>query len=225
MRGGGGMRSGGMRSSSMSRPSSGMSSRPSGGFDFSGRDLKPVQRPGGGGLGEAGTRPGVGEGAGGRPGSGERPGRPGSGEGIGNRPGNGEGIGNRPPGNPVVPPGGAVPPAWGWNGGVAWYPAPIYYGGGFWGPWAVGVGTTAILYGAYENEETKEKTESYEVAPDSPGAKTLAAYGLVQKPCGSENQVIIHGPENSVVCADPNQTVAAGNYKLDTETLTLYSPS
>src|SRR5580658_3891753 len=27
---------------------------------------------------------------------------------------------------------------WGWNHGRAWYPAPIYWGGGFWGPFGLG---------------------------------------------------------------------------------------
>lgn len=119
---------------------------------------------------------------------------------------------------PVRPP----LPAYGWNGGVAWYPAPYYYGGGFWGPFWAGVGTTVIM-GEITDEDTKEKTVSYEVTPDSPGAKTLKAYELTQVACGGSNQVVLYGPSNSVVCASPNQYVTAGEYELNTEDLTIYS--
>ena len=45
----------------------------------------------------------------------------------------------------VNPRGGA---AWGWNRGVAWVPRTNYWGGGFWGPFAVGaaaVGMTSAI--------------------------------------------------------------------------------
>lgn len=113
---------------------------------------------------------------------------------------------------------------YGWNGGYAWAPAPYYWGGGFWGPFAVGVGTTLIL-GEIVDEETHEKSTSYQVAPDSPGSKVLAAYSLTQVACqgSGSNQVVIFGPSDSVVCASPNQHVSAGEYDLDVPNLTLYS--
>lgn len=98
----------------------------------------------------------------------------------------------------------------------------MYWGGGFWGPWAVGVGT-AVLFGEIVDEEDGEKEQSYQVAPDSPGAKVLSAYALTQVPCGNEGLVVIHGPNNSVVCANPNSTIAAGQYVLDQANLTLSS--
>ena len=214
----------------MSRPSGGMS-RPSGGAagfgnsfsgDFAGR--APVAKPpmaggGPGGVGGAGGVGGVGGPGGpggvGGPGGIGGPGRPGGVGGVGGpgRPGSGNPI------RPANPPA----PAYGWNGYVAWYPAPYYYGGGFWGPFWAGVGTTVIM-GEIVNEDTKEKTVSYEVAPDSPGAKALKAYELTQVACEKgSNQVVIYGPSDSVVCASPNQFVSAGEYELNTADLTIYN--
>jgi hypothetical protein len=62
---------------------------------------------------------------------------------------------------------------------------------------------------------------SYSVAPGSPGAQLLGDYGLVQTKCGVANLVVIHGPDNSVICTYPNGSVSAGNYLLDPATLTL----
>lgn len=195
--------------------------------------MRPVPRPGAGGGGIAGPGGISGPGAGAiqrppngglqRPGGGTRPPgtvqRPPAGAG-GTRPPLTRPPGARPPVPPPRPPG----PAWGWNGGIAWYPAPIYWGGGFWGPWAIGV-SSAVLFGSIVDEHTHETVTSYEVSTDSPGAKTLAAYELTQKPCGEPNLVVIYGPDNSVVCAAPNTTVAAGTYYLDVSNLTIYSKS
>jgi len=112
-------------------------------------------------------------------------------------------------------------PAWGWNAGVAWYPAPTYWGGGFWGPMAVGV-TSAAVYGAIVNANN-QKVTSYQVESNSPGAKLLSSYHLTQVPCGPPNLVVIYGPDNSVICARPNNLVSAGNYALDSSNLTIIS--
>ena len=119
--------------------------------------------------------------------------------------------------NPHAPGG-----AWYWNRGVTWVPAPIYWGGGFWGPWAMADLSTAILFGAIV-EADNYSYPSYEVEPNSPGAQVLADYGLQQTPCGPPNLVVIWGPDNSVVCAFPNAMVAPGNYQIDPSTLTLVS--
>jgi hypothetical protein len=207
--GGGGMRGGGMRAPSArpmpARPSAPAQrpTTPSNGFNFKndmgGRPPTASQLPSGPGLGN-------------------RPGGPGNGGNIGNRPGapgNGGGIGTRPPVAPIVPP----LPAWGWNGGVIWYPAYGYWGGGFWGPW--GWGAYGAYYGAYTYTETHEEIKSYEVGSDSPGAKMLTSYGLTQTQCGPSGLVVIFGPENSVICAQPNASVVAGEYDLDTTNLTI----
>ena len=124
--------------------------------------------------------------------------------------------------NPVY--GGAG--AYGWNGGVAWAPAPYYYGGGFWGAMAIGV-TSAAVFGAVVDEDEETHTEttynSYEVQPNSPGSTLLSNYQLVQVKCGPEGLVVIYGPENSVICANPTDQVKAGTYELNTETLSLTS--
>jgi hypothetical protein len=191
---GGGMRGGGARMSRpMTRPSQPVQrpSNPGGGYDFK----NDVGRP---------------------PSASQLPSGPGNrvpGNGIGNGPG----IGNRPPVAPINPPG----PAWGWNGGVVWYPAYGYWGGGFWGPY--GYGYWPIVYGEYVHEESSESIKSYEIAPDSPGAKVLQNYGLTQTQCGPTGLVVILGPESSVICAQANQSVTPGEYELDATNLTLVS--
>ena len=102
-------------------------------------------------------------------------------------------------------------PAWGWNRGVAWYPAPAYWGGGFWG-------TLGYIYG-----QNNQQYVSYQVQPNSPGAQMLMNYQLTQTQCGPDNLVVIYGPNNSVICAYPNNLVSAGTYSLDPSTLTLSS--
>jgi hypothetical protein len=119
--------------------------------------------------------------------------------------------------NPVY---GAYP-AWGWNGGYAWYAAPYYWGGGFWGAFAIGA-TSAAVYGSIVAANNVTYT-SYQVQTESPGAKLLSSYHLTQTPCGSSNLVVIYGPNNSVICAYPNNLVAAGNYSVNSQTLTLVS--
>jgi hypothetical protein len=112
-------------------------------------------------------------------------------------------------------------PAWGWNGGYAWYPAPYYWGGGFWGAFAVGA-TSAAVFGTIVAANNVTYT-SYQVEPESAGAKLLSSYHLTQTPCGPANLVVIYGPNNSVICAYPNNLVAAGNYSINSQTLTLVS--
>ncbi len=109
--------------------------------------------------------------------------------------------------------------AWGWNRGVAWYPAPNYWGGGFWGALAIGV-TSAAVFGAVAGASGQTIT-SYQVQPNSPGAQMLIDYQLTQTQCGPPNLVVIYGPNESAICAYPNNIVSAGYYNLDPSTLTL----
>jgi hypothetical protein len=111
--------------------------------------------------------------------------------------------------------------SWGWNHGVAWYPAPAYWGGGFWGSMAIAA-TSAAVFGAIVNSQN-QRIVSYQVQPDSPGATLLSNYHLTQTPCGPPNLVVIYGPNNSVICAYPNDMVSAGSYTLNTSTLSLSS--
>jgi hypothetical protein len=117
-------------------------------------------------------------------------------------------------------------PAWSWNHDVAWSAAPNYWGGGFWGPFALGAAAVALgaaLDGAYDDPTNNAAIPSYAVAPDSPGAELLASYQLTQTPCGPAGLVVIFGPNDSVICADPNTLVGPGEYDLDPATLTLES--
>ena len=110
--------------------------------------------------------------------------------------------------------------AWGWNGGYAWTAAPYYWGGGFWGAFAIGV-TSAAVYGSIVANSVTYT--SYQTQPESPGAKLLSSYGLTQTQCGPANLVVIYGPNNSVICAHPNNLVSAGNYSVNPQTLTIVS--
>jgi hypothetical protein len=114
-------------------------------------------------------------------------------------------------------------PAWGWNRGVVWAPVPTYWGGGFWGPLAIGA-TSAAVYGSIVNSQTHQTYTSYQTQPSSPGATLLSNYGLTQVQCGPPSGlVVIYGPSNSVICATPNDRVAAGSYGTDPSNLTIVS--
>ena len=111
-------------------------------------------------------------------------------------------------------------PAWGWNRGVVWAPNYGYWGGGFWGAFAVGATTAAVMGSIYYNNQAYR---SYSVSSGSPGAQLLSNYGLQQVPCGPPVLVVIYGPNNGVICANPNGRVAAGNYAVNENNLTLQS--
>ena len=103
---------------------------------------------------------------------------------------------------------------------MAWYPAPYYWGGGFWGAWTIGL-TSAAVYGSVVDEEDDVTYNSYEVQQGTPGATFLTTYQLVQVKCGPAGLVVVYGPENSVICASPNNFVGEGSYRLDTVTMSL----
>jgi hypothetical protein len=93
--------------------------------------------------------------------------------------------------------------AWGWHHGEPWLPDQGYWGGGFWGPVALGVAFGAAVT----------------IAVDSPGYLVFQNYNLVAVPCGPAGQVELYGPGGSVVCATPSALVPAGNYEIDPSTL------
>ncbi len=102
--------------------------------------------------------------------------------------------------------------AWGWNRGVQWLPATNYWGGGFWGPLAL-----FTLAGAIWGQ-----TRYTAPVANSPGWTLFQSYGLQPAPCGPQNLVYIYGPNNSVMCAFPNQYVQPGFYYVDPATLQLF---
>jgi len=114
---------------------------------------------------------------------------------------------------------------YGWNHGIAWQAAPTYWGGGFWGPFAIVSLGGLAAYGAYVDAQDQLDYPSYQVEPDTPGADLLADYALQQTPCGPPGLVVIWGPDNSVICAFPNDQIGSGNYQVDPATLTLISAS
>ena len=107
---------------------------------------------------------------------------------------------------------------WGWNRGIPWYPAPNYWGYGFWGPW----GLSASNVGQFGSiAQGRALYFSRYASISSPGAQLLMDYELHQTQCGPPNLVIIWGPNNSVICAHPNNLVLPGNYRLDPAGLTI----
>lgn len=112
-----------------------------------------------------------------------------------------------------------------WNHGVNWQPAPIYWGGGFWGPFAVADIAALTVYGWIADSRTRTIYDSYQLQPDSPGWQLLQDYQLQQTPCGPPDLVVIWGPENSVICAYPNNLVGAGDYQVDPTTFGLVTAS
>jgi hypothetical protein len=72
-----------------------------------------------------------------------------------------------------------------------------------------------------EDEANHVYYPSYQVEADTPGQEILTDYDLQQTECGQPNLVVIWGPDNSVICALPNDSVGADNYDIDTSTLTL----
>lgn len=111
-------------------------------------------------------------------------------------------------------------PAWGWNRGVVWAPNYGYWGGGFWGAFAVGAATAAVMGSIYYNNQ---RYNSYQVSAGSPGSQLLSNYGLQQVPCGPPGLVVIYGPNNGVICANPNARVGAGTYAVNENNLSLQS--
>jgi len=93
--------------------------------------------------------------------------------------------------------------AWGWHHGDPWVEDHAYWGGGFWGPVAVGAAFGAAVA----------------IAVDSPGYLVFQNYSLVAVPCGPAGEVELYGPGGSVVCATPTALVPAGNYQIDLSTL------
>jgi hypothetical protein len=96
--------------------------------------------------------------------------------------------------------------SWAWNKGTAWLPQAKYWGGSFWGLIPAGIAANAY----------------YDVDASSPGHTLLDNYGLKQSKCDSSgHQVELYGPDVSMVCASPNDTVPAGRYDIDMSTLSL----
>jgi len=103
---------------------------------------------------------------------------------------------------------------WAWNHGVPWYVNSGYWGGGFWGPF----GAFTLAIGA----PLWNQTRYFEPAWGSPGWWLYQNYGLTPARCGPHNLVYIFGPNDSVMCAYPNEYVFAGFYYVDPGTLQLY---
>jgi len=95
--------------------------------------------------------------------------------------------------------------AWGWNHSRPWSPNGRYFGGGFWGPFALGI----VLGSAFV------------IGFNSPGYYLFQNYGLQYAPCDSDGLVYLIGPNNSMVCAYPTANIPPGYYNIDPSTLTI----
>jgi len=94
-----------------------------------------------------------------------------------------------------------------------------YWGGGFWGGIAVGA-VTAGVTSAIINSASQSYNPTYiDSEQNSPGYNLLSSYGLIQVSCIEDgSQVYIYGPQNSLICADPNSLIQAGYYEVDPST-------
>jgi hypothetical protein len=110
---------------------------------------------------------------------------------------------------------------WAWNHGSHWHAANGYWGGGFWGDFALASIGGFALYGSIDDSQNGYAYDSYRVDADTPGAELLNDYQLEQAECGPPGLVDIWGPDGSVICAIPNDEVPPGNYQVDEETFTL----
>ncbi len=110
---------------------------------------------------------------------------------------------------------------WGWNHGSRWHSANGYWGGGFWGDFALASIGGFALYGSIDDSQNGYAYDSYRVDADTPGAELLNDYQLEQAECGPPGLVDIWGPDGSVICAIPNDNVAPGDYEVDPESFTL----
>jgi hypothetical protein len=90
--------------------------------------------------------------------------------------------------------------AWGWNGGVAWAPAPYYWGGGFWRALAISA-TTAAIHGSIVHSNVTYT--SYQVQPNSPGATFLSNYGLTQVQCDRPVSLWFTDPTTALSARSP----------------------
>jgi hypothetical protein len=108
---------------------------------------------------------------------------------------------------------------WGWNGGVAWAPNYSYWGGGFWGGFAVGALATGITTAIVN---AANQPNYVVIERGSPGYTLFESYGLTQIQCVDNGSLVyIYGPQDSLICANPNSLVRAGYYDIDPETLVL----
>lgn len=111
--------------------------------------------------------------------------------------------------------------SWGWHGGNPWSPNYNYWGGGFWGGFAVGAVTTAVT-GAIINSNSSSNTTYVVIEKDTPGYYLFDSYQLTQVECNtSQNLVFIYGPQDTLMCANPNSVVSGGYYDVDPEDLVL----
>lgn len=123
--------------------------------------------------------------------------------------------------NIIVNPRGVNRGTWWWNGSRPWYPASNYWGGGFWGNLAIGVTSAAVagaIAGSVSNANSNYNPPV--IVTNSPGGQLFSSYGLVQTDCDGP-VVVIYGPSNSMICAQPTDSIPAGSYSIDTDTLSL----
>ena len=108
---------------------------------------------------------------------------------------------------------------WHWNNGRRWYPDNNYWGGGFWGNFLASMITLGLTSAILDSNEAPKYII---IKENSPGYYLFSNYGLSQVPCDTlQDLVFIYGPQNSLMCAIPNENVPSGYYEVNTESLVL----
>jgi hypothetical protein len=111
---------------------------------------------------------------------------------------------------------------WWWNDGRRWHSDDNYWGGGFWGNFLASMVTLGLTSAIINADNSNDAPNYVVIKENSPGYYLFNNYGLTQVECDtSEDLVFIYGPQNSLICAFPNDNVPAGNYDVNQEGLLL----
>ena len=113
---------------------------------------------------------------------------------------------------------------WGWNNGDRWYPNDNYWGGGFWGNFLLEALARGIINSIVYSGNNNNNYPAYvTLQPNSPGYYLFDSYGLTQAQCDDQEEdlVYVYGPQDTLVCAYPTETVIAGSYDADPQDLIL----
>lgn len=111
---------------------------------------------------------------------------------------------------------------WWWNDGRRWHSDDNYWGGGFWGNFLASMVTLGLTSAIINADNSNDAPNYVVIKENSPGYYLFNNYGLTQVQCDtSEDLVFIYGPQNSLICAFPNENVPAGSYDVNQEGLLL----
>ena len=111
---------------------------------------------------------------------------------------------------------------WKWNDGRRWYSDDYYWGGGFWGNFLANMVTVGLTSSIIDGNDYNKNSNYVVIKENSPGYRLFNNYGLTQVQCDtSPDLAFIYGPQDSLICALPNETISAGYYDVNIKDLVL----